>query len=498
VYKRQRHITIKFRIEQKDEGISDLQKEYSISEVGDSEKDYIDFVIPSDGNYISLLSAIGEESYVDNIVLNYFLEPYTKPLPNDPGCTNAPMSVDHAWYLNTLNLYDAWDISTGDPSIKIALIDDGYYSNDLDIINDQNLNWNTVTLTSNVTPIGSSHGTAMSSIIASRTNNSADMFGIAGGWNGVGGCNTFMVSIGQNFATWLIDDAIYKAIANGARVINMSWGGIGWYDPSIDQAINYAYGKGVVMFASAGNENNGVAWPATHEHVIAVGGVNELDQRWQLAQEGSNYGPETEITTISGRSTIISDYKVYFKWLANTVEYNDVKTSGACAMASAIAGLILSVNPCLTPDEVRSILIQSCEKVGGYNYYWNPNNTGHSQELGYGRVNAYTALQIASNLIQTGPTITQNTSWDTPKYFNSTVVVKNNATLTIKSTVKFAEGAGMIVEKGGKLDVDGGHLTSMCENWEGVVVYGDPLLPQSPESNQGVVLIYNNGTLVGN
>jgi len=486
-----RHVTIKFKADQKTTGISDLQNVYSVPVIGSTEKDFIDFVLPLNAYYIDLITNIEKEDYIDNLTISHFLVPHTKLLPNDPGSVSAPMSEDHAWYLNSLNLYDAWEISTGDPSVKIALIDDGFYTNDLDIINDQSLNWNAVTLTNNVTPVGPSHGTSMSSIIASRTNNNLDMFGIAGGWSGVGGCNTFMVSIGQSFEDWAIDDAIYKAVANGARVINMSWGGIGWYDPSIEAAIDYAYEKGVVMFASVGNSNNDVAWPATDDHVIAVGGVNELDQRWHLAQQGSCFGPETEISTISGRSAIFSDYKVYFKWLANTVEYNDVMTSGASAMASAIAGLILSVNPCLTPDEVRNILIQSCEKVGGYNYNWNQSNPGHSQELGYGRVNAFTALQLAANLVQPGEIVTQDKSYDTPKYFSGNVVVKNNATLTVNTTVKFAENAALIVEKGGRLVLNGsGKLTSLCnELWEGVIVHGNPALPQYPSSNQGKVEI---------
>jgi hypothetical protein len=482
-----RHVTIKFKTDQKTTGISNLQTAYSVPVIGSTEKDFIDFVLPLNADYIDLITDIEKEDYIDNFAINHFLMPHTKPLPNDPGSISAPMSEDHAWYLYLLSLLDAWEISTGDPSVKIALIDDGFYTNDLDIINDQSLNWNAVTLTNNVTPVGQSHGTSMSSIIASRTNNSLDMFGIAGGWSGAGGCNTFMVSIGQNFQEWAIDDAIYKAVTNGARVINMSWGGIGWYNSSVKAAIDFAYEEGVVMFASVGNSNNNVAWPATDDNVIAVGGVNDLDQRWHLAQQGSCFGPETEISTIAGRSSIASELGVYYKWIANTVEYDDTKTSGASAMASAIAGLILSVNPCLTPDEVRTILIQSCEKVGGYNYNWNLSNPGHSKELGYGRVNAFTALQLAANLVQPGEIVTQDKTYDTPKYFSSNVVVKNNATLTVNTTVKFAKNTALIVEKGGRLVLTGtGKLTSLCnELWDGVIVHGNPALPQYPSSNQG-------------
>ena len=57
-----------------------------------------------------------------------------------------------------------------------------------------------------------------------------------------------------------------------------------------------------------------------------------------------------------------------------------------------------SVNPCLTQDQVKNILKDTAEKVGGYNYQWNPDNLGQSLELGYGRINAFLAVQAAQGL----------------------------------------------------------------------------------------------------
>ncbi len=70
-------------------------------------------------------------------------------------------------------------------------------------------------------------------------------------------------------------------------------------------------------------------------------------------------------------------------------------TSSATPQVTAIAALMLSVNPNLTVSDIRAILQNTADKVGGYNYNWNPSMPGHSKELGYGRVDTYQAVLLA-------------------------------------------------------------------------------------------------------
>jgi subtilisin family serine protease len=67
-------------------------------------------------------------------------------------------------------------------------------------------------------------------------------------------------------------------------------------------------------------------------------------------------------------------------------------TSMASPMVAGAAALILSVNSSLLPSEVRGILEETAEQVGGY--YYSP-TTGKSNELGHGRINAYEAVLLA-------------------------------------------------------------------------------------------------------
>ncbi|UTW62593.1 T9SS type A sorting domain-containing protein [bacterium SCSIO 12741] len=74
------------------------------------------------------------------------------------------------------------------------------------------------------------------------------------------------------------------------------------------------------------------------------------------------------------------------------------------------------------------------------------------------------------------------------------VVVKSGHTLTISGTVKMAKGRSIIVEQGAQLIVDGGTITSLCDLWSGIRVWGNPCLPQTT-ANQGKVRLINGAIL---
>ncbi len=75
-------------------------------------------------------------------------------------------------------------------------------------------------------------------------------------------------------------------------------------------------------------------------------------------------------------------------------------TSAAAPHVSGVAALVLSVNPCLTGQQVRDILEKTCQKVGTYSYTTTagrPNGTWNN-EMGYGLINAYAAVQMAKTI----------------------------------------------------------------------------------------------------
>lgn len=77
-------------------------------------------------------------------------------------------------------------------------------------------------------------------------------------------------------------------------------------------------------------------------------------------------------------------------------------TSSSAPQIAGIAALMLSVNPCLTVQQLHDILLSTADEVGGYNYNWNPAQPGFSLQLGYGRANAFQAVQTALAMYEPG------------------------------------------------------------------------------------------------
>jgi len=120
------------------------------------------------------------------------------------------------------------------------------------------------------------HGTHVAGIAAAVTNNSK---GVAGA-----GVNCSLMNgkvLGDNGSgaySWLINGIIWAA-DNGANVSNMSLSGSSESQALLD-AVNYAWGKGVVLVAAAGNNGNSTpVYPAFYDNVIAVAATDQNDNR---------------------------------------------------------------------------------------------------------------------------------------------------------------------------------------------------------------------------
>ncbi|MCC5924854.1 MAG: hypothetical protein JJT77_13810, partial [Crocinitomicaceae bacterium] len=92
--------------------------------------------------------------------------------------------------------------------------------------------------------------------------------------------------------------------------------------------------------------------------------------------------------------------------------------------------------------------------------------------------------------------VDQNELWDFDIQLYQDILVETGNTLTITCRVAMPEQAKIIVEPGAKLIIDGGVVTTFCENtfWQGIEVWGNHNLPQT-EANQGVVELKNDGII---
>jgi subtilisin family serine protease len=309
-----------------------------------------------------------------------------------------------------MKVFNAWGITTGSSAIKVAIIDEGVDLVHPDLLANMLGGYDGTGLNSGGAPSGNdAHGTACAGIVAGVGNNNLGVAGVA--YN----CKIVPIRIAYSSgASWVTQNSWIGASIDwawnqgAADVLSNSWGG-GGSSSLINDPIGRALSQGrgglgsPVLFA-AGNNNSSVSYPATLQNVIAVAAMSMCNQRKNPSScdgetfWGSNFGTNVDIAA--------PGVKIYTTDISGSAGYSTGNyaptfngTSSACPNAAGVMALILSANPTLTAAQARQIIESTCDKVGGYTYnsgVINQPNGTWSTDLGYGRVNAFTALQLAN------------------------------------------------------------------------------------------------------
>ena len=395
-------------------------------------------------------------------------------------CVNDPYFDDQWGLKNTgqfggmpeidIKACEAWQLSTGS-NVKVAIIDVGVQSYHPDLAaNMDSLSYNAA---GDSVPqhlyLGGTHRTQCAAIVGAVQNNNEGMSGVAPN------CRLMPISFDMGVYSPSAPLEFEKHLArginwawkNGTDVINNSWVLDTLYGAYIKDAIDSALirgrnGKGCVMVFAAGNADiPTVAFPARLPSVIAVGAIHPNGHRKALVYDyiyiyewAGCYGPELDVVA-PGVSILVTTCDDY-----NNVQYGtDLGTSLAAPHVSGVAALILSANPNLTTQQVRDIIESTAQKVGGYNYQTTPgrpNGTWH-EEMGYGLVNAYAAVQKAMSMCVdtfTNETVTADRTvigCDNLEVEN--VTVTNNAKLTLDAPGTITLGPGFKIELGAELEI---------------------------------------------
>lgn len=344
------------------------------------------------------------------------------------GVVNADMNVD-----------SAWQITTGNTSIKVGVLDSGVDTLHEDLVNNllpgfDGFKTDSTDTKGFPTPNFNrdGHGTACAGIIAAEQSNGIGISGVSpncklvpvrvffyqnyGGGIGVQPTTTTNALISGLAYAWRIANVDVVSISAGLADVFIFALGI---DVTLANAeINEAFfqarnGKGLTMFFSAGNDDtNDVLWPADLPNTIAVGASTMCDERknpsdCSTENWGSSYGLMLDVVA-PGTLIATTDMQGNNGYTNGQYTYTFNGTSAACPNAAGVGALILSVNPNLRAADVKAIINQTANKVGGYAYDSIATNGRWNVEMGYGRVNAYNACKLAQTFEPTVSIRTQN------------------------------------------------------------------------------------------
>lgn len=317
--------------------------------------------------------------------------------------------------LMEIGAYEAQRMLEGDTRPKIAIIDSGVEATHEDLERSNAKYYDPFSQAHTSDPLDA-HGTACAGIALANCNG-----------KGIRGVAPNSDLIGVKFVNKTAKDANGKelwrldpnAIADAinfawdeaeADVISLSWGWHLYWGGNlpilnaIDNALKKGRGGlGCVVVAAAGNEGmNFVSWPASMANVLAVGATGKEGTRKAWSEDspwGSNRGahlnvvaPGVDIATtdLSDAATDPAEFRGY-----GPGNYIDgfKGTSAATPMVAGVAALVIAQNPGLTGAQVRKIIEDTADKIGGVEY----DEGGHSAEMGYGRVNAAAAVKAAGD-----------------------------------------------------------------------------------------------------
>lgn len=284
-------------------------------------------------------------------------------VPNDPYYGNQ-------WALPIIEAPDAWDIRTRGRDIVIAIVDTGVDLYHPDLVNRVLSGYDFVNRDSD--PMDDNgHGTHCAGIAAAETNNGIGIAGLS--WDGKIRPVKVLTAGGWGYWSWIAEGIIYAA-DNDARIISISIGGY-YYSSTLENAVNYAYNKGCLIVASAGNENtNAPHYPSGFANAMAVSATDSSDSRaWW-----SNYGSSIEVAAPG--VSILSTYWYY----GSTYGYMS-GTSMSTPYVAGLAAFILSRNPYLSNEQVREYIKDYADDLG---------SPGWDQYYGSGRINAYNGVNI--------------------------------------------------------------------------------------------------------
>ena len=343
------------------------------------------------------------------------------------------------WHYPQIELEAAWEVTTGSSDVVVAVIDTGILADHFDAPRNLMSGYDFVSNIENgdgdgrdhdprdLGPFGVTvyHGTHVAGTVAAAAGNDIDGDGSADGIAGVSWrASVLPIRVLAPIGTLAdIVDAILWAVGepvpgvpnniDPAQVVNLSLGGQGRCSdtPAYQDAINVANAAGASVVVAAGNAGIRASGyvPASCNGVITVGASTLLNERAHY----SNWGPEIEVMAPGGDLRRDADgnsqpdgvLSLSYDDGADEYVYRYFEgTSMAAPHVAGVVALMLSVNPDLTPDDVRDILTNTAVPYSSAQCdAEDPEVALASGDCGAGRIDAAAAVDAAADATPAPP-----------------------------------------------------------------------------------------------
>ncbi|MDB5101276.1 MAG: serine protease [Cyanobacteria bacterium RYN_339] len=291
------------------------------------------------------------------------------------------------WSLRRIEAPQAWSMTRGDRDLVIAVVDTGVDPDHPELAGRVLRGYN-VPNPHRPPHDDNGHGTAVAGLIAAAGKNSRGFSGVCPE------CKILPIKVNQPatgaVSAHHIAQAIRWAVHAGASIINASVGVVQWEhgltDETLDElsdAIRYALRHNVLVVCAAGPAVSPPPFPGTwsvlwdFRGLIAVGGTDRHDRRAACSPSGnfiSVTAPSDGVLTTFPRA----QGRLYGTFGG---------TSAASPHVAGLAGLIRSLRPGLRPHEVKALIQQTADRLGGGEYH---------PDYGYGRINVMRAVVAAA------------------------------------------------------------------------------------------------------
>jgi subtilisin family serine protease len=384
-------------VEQSEKGSSNKFKVLSNTDANSNTYVYKLIFKENDIDITTLINEFQNNSNVIRVQPNFIYKAFL--VPNDTH-------YDKQWNMPFINAENGWNVTRGEQDIVVAVIDTGVdwehndlknniWINEYETVNGQDSDgngyiddirgWdfrgttvNSVLVPENNPMDEDGHGTHVAGIIAAELNNS---FGIAGV---AANCSIMPLRSGTTDELYTADiiSAVNYAVANGAKVINMSLGASGVQDNLLEQTVKQAIKSNVLVIAAAGNDEVDMDYvpyiPASYAGVMTVSATRETKSTTNY----SNYGSCIDIAAPGGAGIGENDKDILSTYLDQQFAYG-YGTSMAAPHIAGAAALLFSYYPAASTQDVYFALTTSAEDLG---------DNGKDDYFGYGLLNVKDAL----------------------------------------------------------------------------------------------------------